>query len=256
MLIDETEYRELYSRLNHYSDIEKQWRKNRKRSKEFYLVVHTQKTIREVTARFQKIKSKSPSLIKKWKSGTSLMEIAREVDFTPVMTAFIILTCQEEWGRNSFKKMINDPRSIKDPRLRRELLEIRDNDQIYPPEGNLVQRKRGLAGEERMKKWLDQRGITYRREEELRAEGGKTPDFLLEKPIYLRGEKVHWIESKASFGDIKEVNKNLKKQLNSYFELFGSGMVIYWFGIVNDLPVEEGIIIETEEVLDDHWDFE
>jgi hypothetical protein len=31
-------------------------------------------------------------------------------------------------------------------------------------------------------------------------------------------------------------------------------MVIYWFGTVDDLPVEEGIVIETEDVLGDHWD--
>jgi hypothetical protein len=105
-----------------------------------------------------------------------------------------------------------------------------------------------------MRNWLDERNITYKREEDLRAEGGKTPDFLLEKPIFLRGEEVYWIESKASFGDLKEVKKNLKKQLHSYWELFGPGMVIYWFGIVDDLPVEEGVIIETEEVLKEHWD--
>ena len=77
------------------------------------------------------------------------------------------------------------------------MIEIRDNDPIYSPEGNLVQRKRGLFGEERMRKWLDERGIKYKREEELRAEGGKTPDFLLERPIFLRGEEINWIESKV-----------------------------------------------------------
>ena len=184
------------------------------------------------------------------------MDISRELDFSPVMTAYLILTSQNEWGKNSFKKMINEPRSIDDPRLRKELIEVRDFDPIYSPEGNQVQRKRGLRGEARMKKWLDDRGVTYKREEDLRAAGGKTPDFLLDKPIYLRGEEVYWIESKASFGDMKEVRKNLKNQLHSYWELFGPGMVIYWFGIIDNLPVEEGVIIETEEVLDDHWDTE
>ena len=256
MILDETEYRDIYSKLNRYSDIDKLWREDRKRPWEFYLVVYTQRTIREVTSRFQKIKSKVPSLARKWKNGRSLMDLSRDLDFAPVMTAYLILTSQSEWGKNSFKKMINDPREIKDGRLRRELIEVRDNDPIYSPEGNVVQRKRGLKGEARMKIWLDDRNITYRREEELRAEGGKTPDFLLEKPIFLRGEEVNWIESKASFGDMKEVRKNLKNQLYSYHELFGPGLVIYWFGILDNLPTEEGIIIDSEEVLDDHWDFD
>ncbi|MGA1793471.1 MAG: TPD domain-containing protein [Thermoplasmatota archaeon] len=256
MILDETEYREIYSKLNSYGDIEKLWRKDRKRPREFYLVIYTQRNIREVTARYQKIKSKMPSLVAKWRNGRSFLDISRELDFSPVMTAYLILTSQSEWGKNSFKKMINEPRSITDPRLRREIIDIRDHDPIYSPEGNQVQRKRGLRGEARMKNWLDEREVTYKREEELRAAGGKTPDFLLDKSIYLRGEKVNWIESKASFGDMKEVRKNLKNQLHSYRELFGPGMVIYWFGIVDDLPVEDGIIIETEEVLDDHWDID
>ncbi|MBN1389512.1 MAG: C15orf41 family protein [Candidatus Thermoplasmatota archaeon] len=254
MLMNETEYREIYSKLNDYEDIEKLWRGDRNRPLEFYLVVYTQKTIRDVTSRYQRVRSKLPGLVKRWRSGRSLLDISRELDFSPVMTGYLILTSQSEWGKSTFRNMINDPRSIKDPKLRKELIDVRDNDPIYSPEGNLVQRRRGLKGEARMKEWLDDREIPYKREEDLRATGGKTPDFLLERPIYLRGEKVNWIESKASFGDMREVRKNLKNQLLSYRELFGSGMVIYWFGILDDLPVEEGIIIETEEVLGDHWD--
>ena len=99
-------------------------------------------------------------------------------------------------------------------------------------------------------------GVGYKREEELREGGGKTPDFLLDGPIYYRGEEINWIESKASMGDLKEVKKNIKKQLSAYFELFGPGMVIYWFGIIDDLPVKEGILIESEEVLENPWDIE
>ncbi|MFW3147331.1 MAG: C15orf41 family protein [Thermoplasmatota archaeon] len=253
MILDETEYREIYAKLDHYSDIEKLWRRDRKFSREFYLVIYTQRTIREVTSRFQRIKSRSEELVRRWKRGASLMEISKELDFSPVMTAFIILTSQE-YGRKSFRKMINDPRSVRDPRLKRELIEVRDNDPIYSPEGNLVQRTRGIQGEDTIKHWLDEREIEYAREEDLREQGGKTPDFLLKKPIFYRGEQVNWIESKASFGDMKEVKKNLKSQLRAYAELFGAGMVIYWFGTVSDLPVEDGIIIETGDALDDPWD--
>lgn len=254
MLMNETDYREIYSRLNNYADIDKMWRKDKSHPWEFYLVIYTQKTIREVTSNYQKVRSKLPQLVRRWRSGRTLLDISREIDFSPVMTAYLILTSQDEWGKNSFRKMINDPRSIGNSRLRKELIEVRDNDPIYSPEGNVIQRRRGLKGESRMKEWLDERGIPHKREEDLRSEGGKTPDFLLEKKIYLRGEEINWIESKASFGDLREVRKNLKNQLHSYRELFGPGMVIYWFGTVDDLPIEEGIIIETEEVLEDHWD--
>ncbi len=257
MILDETTYREIYNDLNHYSDIDrlyKKYKRSRKFSWEFFLVVYTQRTIRDVTAKFQKIRSKAPKLHRRWKKGTSLLEISEELDFSPVMTAFIILTSQE-FGRNGFRKMINDPESVENKRLARELREVRDNDHIYSPEGNEVQRKRGVKGEAMLKTWLDRHDVKYQREEDLREKGGKTPDFLLNKKIYFRGEEVNWIESKGSFGDMREINKNLKKQLRSYREIFGPGMVLYWFGIVNDAPIEEGIVIETREVLEDHWDF-
>lgn len=260
MIIDEMTYREIYNDLNSYGDIDKLY--NRYKGKgsakypwEFFLVIYTQRTIREVTSKFQKIKARAGRLHGKWKKGTSLMELSREMDFSPVMTAFIILTSRD-LGRKTFKKMINDPESVKDERLRRELQEVRANDPIYSPEGNEVQRKRGVKGESILKTWLDRHGIEHEREEDLREKGGKTPDFLLKRPIYFRGEEVNWIESKASFGDMREIRKNLKKQLSSYYELFGPGMVIYWFGIIDRAPVKEGIIIETAEVLDDHWDFD
>ncbi len=258
MIVDETTYREIINDLRTYSDIDRlyaRYRSKKKYSWEFFLVLYTQRTIRDVTARFQKVKIKAPRLFDQWKNGKSLLQISNEQNFSPVMTAFIIMT-SKEMGRNTFKKMINDPSSVEDKRLGRELQEVRDNDPIYSPEGNDVQRKRGVKGEARLKTWLDRHGITHEREEDLREKGGKTPDFLLEKPIYFRGEEVNWIESKGSFGDLREVKKNLKKQLHAYRELFGPGMVIYWFGVIDGAPVEDGIVIETEEVLDDHWDLE
>lgn len=259
MMIDEMTFREIYNDLRAYDDIDKLhkrfMKKNKMMTREFFLVIYTQKTIREVTAKFQRVKSRSGSLYKSWKKGKTLLDLSRDQKFSPVMTAFIILTSRE-WGRNTFRKMINDPESVDDERLARELREVRDADPIYSPEGNEVQRKRGVVGELKIKEWLDKHGIKHMREEDLREQGGKTPDFLLKKPIHFRGEEINWIESKGSFGDMREIKKNLKKQLRAYHELFGTGMVIYWFGIISDSPVEEGIVIETSEVLEDHWDFE
>jgi hypothetical protein len=258
MILDEMTYREIYNDLNRYEDVDrlyKRYSRSKKFSWEFFLVVYTQRTIRDVTAKFQKIKSKAPSLYRRWKKGTSLIDLSDELNFSPVMTAFIILTSQD-YGRNGFRKMINDPESVENKRLSRELRVVRDRDPVYSPEGNEVQRKRGVKGEATMKTWLDRMKVGYQREEDLRERGGKTPDFLLDRTIYFRGEEVNWIESKGSFGDMREIKKNLKKQLRSYKELFGPGMVIYWFGVVDDAPVEEGIIIETREVLEDHWDLD
>jgi len=258
MILRESEYREIYGELKDYSDIDRLYRKYKSRKEhpwEFFLVVYTQRYVRDVTSRFQRIKARSGGLVKQWKGGKSLIMLSRELEFSPVMTAFIVLTSQD-YGRTTFRKMLGDPRSIKDHRLRKELIEVREADPVYAPEGNQVQRVRGLKGEQRLKDWLDGHCIKYRTEVDLRGGGGKTPDFLLERPIFYRGEEVNWIESKASFGDRIEVNKNIKRQLKHYRELFGPGMVIYWFGTVDSIQEEEGIIISGEEVISDRWDLE
>ncbi|WAR19185.1 CDIN1-like protein [Mya arenaria] len=72
---------------------------------------------------------------------------------------------------------------------------------------------------------LDRLGLAYIGEDQMRAKGyDKTPDVKLEVPIAVDGRVVNWIESKASFGP---------------------GMVIYWFGFIDELDVnqDKGIIL-------------
>lgn len=253
MMLDFDTYDEIYRQLNAYSDIAKLASRYKDMSTEFFLVLFTQKQSRYVIQNYHRFRNKAPRYADQWKKGRPLIEISNEIGFPPVMTAYIVLNAAG-YGKKTFRKMINDPRSIDDPRVRRELTEVRARDPIYSPEGNEVQKERGIWGEERLRVWLDGKGVTYKREEDLRGEGKKTPDFLLDRPVYYRGEKIHWIESKASFGDEKEVRKNLGKQLVHYRDIFGPGMVIYWFGILDNLPLVDGVIIETAEVLDDIWD--
>jgi len=54
---------------------------------------------------------------------------------------------------------------------------------------------------------------------------------------------VSWIESKANFGDVVEMKKNISKQLLPYVKLFGKGIVVYWFGYVTDVEPPDGITV-------------
>lgn len=59
----------------------------------------------------------------------------------------------------------------------------------------------------------------------------KTPDALLTTPISVRGRVVHWVESKAMFGDPKTMEGHASTQLKGY-RGYGPGLVIYWDGMV------------------------
>ena len=76
----------------------------------------------------------------------------------------------------------------------------------------------------------------------------KTPDVKLDIPFATKdGAIINWIESKAVFADDENHNEYLEKQLRSYWNRFGPGLVIYWFGFISELyaaSLEEGILIK------------
>jgi hypothetical protein len=48
---------------------------------------------------------------------------------------------------------------------------------------------------------------------------------------------VHWIDSKASFGDDRTHTQQMEGQYATYVNRYGPGCVIYWFGYISDLSV-------------------
>lgn len=83
----------------------------------------------------------------------------------------------------------------------------------------------------------------------------KTPDVKLDVPFATKdGAIVNWIESKALFGSDEHHENYLQDQLRCYWNRFGTGLVIYWFGFISDLRIsslQEGILIEEAFPADD-----
>lgn len=68
----------------------------------------------------------------------------------------------------------------------------------------------------------------------------------MEVPILVLGRVVHWIDSKASFGDPTVHKEQGLKQFISYVDRYGPGMVIYWMGFVEELNAHPDILIMDE----------
>jgi hypothetical protein len=235
------EYRELYDHLATVEDIDF-LAENFGYDKELLLVIYTQRIVRDTTRRFYRVKDQAKKMAWSWQHGKSFVLIAREFDFPTILTALMILE-QRKVNRKMFWKMLSDLGKVQDRRLRSELAEAAKTDIVYSQEGTARQYARGRWGEAKLNTWLKARGLEYRTEKDLRAEYDKTPDVLLHKPIEVDGQKKYWIESKATFGDPVEIKRHIKKQLEPYSDLFGDGMVVYWFGYVDDvdLPIPEGV---------------
>ncbi len=231
------EYQDLYDKLETPEDIDF-LAENFGYDKELLLVIHTQRVVRDTTKRFYRVKDQVRRMAHMWRTGTSLVEIARKMNFPSTLTALMILEAQHI-PRKQFWRYITDPTKVGDPKLRRELEEVSRADIIYSPEGSARQYERGRWGEAKLFEWLDARGIEYRTEKDLRKQYEKTPDTLLKKPIEWNGTKKFWIESKATFGDPVEIRRHIKKQLDPYLGMFGDGIVVYWFGYADDVDHRE-----------------
>lgn len=226
------EYNQLANKLCFPSDIGKLAR-DQSIGRELLLIIYTQRVTRDSTRRYYQVKNRANQLLAQWKRGTTLVQLAKKEMFPPVLLSLILMQ-QNGMPRKEFWTYIRNPRSIEDERLNREFVDVVREDIIYSPAGMDVQYQRGKKGEARLAEWLDKNCVGYRTEEDLRGEYQKTPDFLLNKPLTIDGQEVHWFESKANYGSPFEVKRNNKKQILPYTEIFGPGIIVYWFGYVSD----------------------
>lgn len=241
-------YSDIYYSLKRPEDIKREAERTGF-PEELMLVVYTQKTVRYATKDYYQIVEMAPSLLRRWQKGESMVKIARRLNFPPILLG-LILSNQSGIGRKKFWKMVREPETVNDRRLRSEMEGIRKADILYSPEGSQVQKERGILGEEKLSKWLVDHGITFQTEKDLRGKFPKTPDFLLDEPVGFEGLKIKWIDSKASFGDDIEIRRNNRKQFHQYVDLFGDGLVLYWFGIIDDIRGDGRVIIGDSNVLD------
>jgi len=237
-----TTFFKLYDRLNTVKDIPKTSRKFRIPEDVLYSI-YSQKVVRKTKRDFYLIQRQSDAMLREWKNGKSLLCIAEERMFSPVLTSSFILK-NDGFTKRQFRELLNDPESIKQKRIRKEIKEVLDADIIYSPQGIENQKKRGVFCEDQIQEWLDGREMDYFTEEESRAlERKKTPDFLLKCPMEYDGRTINWVESKGSFGSPYQTRYDYDNQLSHYVKLFGPGIVSYWMGYIDDTHMGKDIII-------------
>jgi len=239
--MDRQTYRRLYDTLATLDDVQRLAREEHL-EEELLFVIHTHRVTRDATRRFYVVKRQIGRLAQNWRHGRTMLDIAQEWSFPPVLMGQMMLgelkiPRKKVWGT------FLHPETAPDDRIRKEVEALLAADPIYSPRGMELQRDRGRRGEARLYGWLERHGIGYRTEVDLRGKFSKTPDALLDRPIMFFGQKLQWIESKANFGDDVELRRNLRKQLAPYTEMFGEGAVVYWYGYVDGAESPDGILL-------------
>nr|CAG4645681.1 EOG090X0A0V [Lynceus sp. MCZ IZ 141354] len=177
-----------------------------------------------------------------------LLAIAKDVGLPPALLARCILEkhyAPKELSRNQITQYMKDTSLIENIDLSLEVYLCLLDDDVYGTFSEVYNKSIGLEYEVKLQRQLESIGVTYIPEENMRSRGyDKTPDFKLDIPITVDGKVINWIESKALFGDEDTHAGYLRDQLWSYWNRFGSGLVIYWMGHVNNLErLHQGCVI-------------
>ncbi len=227
--MEASEYHELYKRLDS-SNIQSLSKYYRIQEAVLTIILH-QKIVRDVRRHSQEIKKNSHMIKNLWENGEEILSISKKLNFPPTLIASILL---KEFGFSDKgrKRALKDPSNINDLRLRSEVVAALKEDEIYSPSAHRIQFARGKLGESIISNWLIERRIAFKPEAASRGTGIKTPDFVIEDTMTIDDRSVNWIESKASFGDEELHKYYIKKQYSSCLNMFGEGMIIYWYGFI------------------------
>jgi len=148
--------------------------------------------------------------------------------------------------RSRVNALFKNHAQIQDRDLAHEIFLAKIKDNGYGPVAEAIKQSIGEEHEQKIKDELTALKIPFSDEHILRRGGyDKTPDVKLEVPVAVNGRVINWIESKALFGDRESHEGYLKDQFWSYWNRFGPGLVIYWFGYIKQLDnnTEAGIVL-------------
>lgn len=247
MIMEYREYKRIYESLDTVDDIDVLEKEGYDR--ELLTVVLNQKINRDTKRRFHIVKQNAPRLLRDWRKGKSLMELSRQWKFPPILTSMLIFL-EDGASKKEFWEYVREPERLGNEEVAQEMRDVVAADIVYSPEANEGHRKRGIWGEELLQNWLNDQSIKYRTECDLKGDGGKTPDCLLDETRMYDGHEIKWIESKATFGDNTEFRFNSKKQLIPYTQLFGPGVVVYWMGKLDDLECPDDVYVADISILE------
>ncbi|CAG9762056.1 unnamed protein product [Ceutorhynchus assimilis] len=183
-----------------------------------------------------------------------LLKLSEMFDIPPCLMAKLILQKyfddqDESSSTVNVNNYLKNTYTIPDAEIAYEVFLCTVFDNLYSPIADAMKMSLGQQYEIKLHKEAIQLGLAFRDEEYLRKSGyDKTPDLKLEVPVAIDGFVINWIESKALFAD-EEVHKDyMKSQYLSYWNRFGPGLVIYWFGYLRTIvePSDKRFIIRED----------
>ncbi|MCS7121010.1 MAG: C15orf41 family protein [Archaeoglobaceae archaeon] len=184
-----------------------------------------QKKVDYTRKNYHRFASRIDEVVKIWKSEKKFPEWLK---LTPAMKLRLLLKGL------GYRGVDFEDLGKFDEDLRRYAWKALTEDYVYSPIATKIQAAKGEIGEKLLLNFVDELGVDYKTEKELK---GKTPDVLFVEPVKIFGKEVRWIESKAFFADQRIHEFYETRQYSHYRKIFGEGLVVYWFGSTDQLDV-------------------
>ncbi|PNH12687.1 hypothetical protein TSOC_000386 [Tetrabaena socialis] len=196
----------------------------------------------------------------RYTAGEDVLQLSADVDFPPCMLFRRILEKLIDAPKQAVGEVLRNPDRLDAAlcpgvppdllaRMREDVVRCVHADSCYSPLSDVAKQVTGLEYELYLQQRLAEAGVPFWSEGELRQLGfHKTPDCKLKVPIAVRGRTgcehiVCWVDSKATFGDHRTHVKQVEEQYCTYVNRYGPGMVIYWFGFVDDLNTDPQVLL-------------
>lgn len=198
-----------------------------------------QKKVESVKRKYHLFSGRTKEILDFWKETKRFPDW---LTLTPVLKVRLLLKAME-FTTKEINKALRNPKELNEE-LSALVYNAVSRDFVYSPIAAKLQSVLGKIGEKIIEDKLKDLGVKFKTEKELKTQ--KTPDFYFEEPLELFGKKLRWIESKALFADLRTYELYFRKQISKYMELFGEGLVVYWRGSLQGLPISDGCEFDGE----------
>lgn len=186
-------------------------------SKEWQNIIKN--THHRILANAKKLLIEVETAFKTTGSHDVILNLAINLRFSPVGLCRILLAEKYNafYKKSDLAEMLKNTSYIDDTLFSLNVNKCIFNDKFDGPLVDICRRCIGEEFEVKLKEMATNAGMVFYDENYLRRIGyDKTPDLKLAIPFMYQNKVIHWIESKALFGDYESHQKYIKSQLSSY----------------------------------------
>jgi hypothetical protein len=197
-----------------------------------------------------RLKKSLKKIYKLYKNKTSLKEISKKYDLSPIPLIKNILY-RKSYSKEMVKKFFYGKYLNKLDDFDKNQLDFAIENDIFNKVVQSEQIENSENFELEISKFLTKHNIKFKTQDQLVKEqiekygrAINTPDFLILSDFYINDKKINWIDAKNFYGaNTFFIKKNIKKQINKYVKEYGFGSIIFSLNFSEKLNFDNVLLV-------------